>query len=547
MLKKKVKNYSKLFTLNTTNSFLGNLHINYSKTKPKVDSFYKHLSTETNEKPFKISSDSTAANSPMLEKTKLKLGHKNTLFGNILGSGSIKLKTRNKVTPPPEQISEPNTIEHSKNLTQAPAFPKVLSLNSFQIDDFSVLSFGKEKELSTTGSFFQTNTIKEKKTETLDFPVKTEIHKSLTKDFFQAKTFSHKLMKSKGKLKLQRNDSFSPSNIFLQFPKYPSSKYSSEEINAFLKSYAVNSYKGLFRNYNEDKVSIILSITKPKSVIIKEGEQWPENCSFFGIYDGHGGNKCCNFLRDNLHNYVIKNKYFPKDPEKALLYAFEKAEKDFIYKIAVKEENKSGSCALVALIINNICYFANCGDSRAIASFNGGKTIKIMTKDHKPNDPDEKKRIIESGGNVYSNKQQNDFSQLISSVNEKEIFRIVPGHLSVSRALGDIDAKFSSLGGKWGVLIPTPEITRVELDSERNKIDFIFMGCDGIYDRLTTEECAQCIWNVTKKKVIFDGVHTLSGGIVDMVMKTALKRKTSDNLTAIFLSFANFLEIFKDK
>ena len=53
------------------------------------------------------------------------------------------------------------------------------------------------------------------------------------------------------------------------------------------------------RNYNEDRVAIILNIMKPKS---KEGKvaYWPK-CSFFGIYDGHGGSACADFLRDNLH------------------------------------------------------------------------------------------------------------------------------------------------------------------------------------------------------------------------------------------------------
>lgn len=53
------------------------------------------------------------------------------------------------------------------------------------------------------------------------------------------------------------------------------------------------------RNYNEDRVAIILNIMKPKS---KEGkvDYWPK-CSFFGIYDGHGGNQCAEFLRDYLH------------------------------------------------------------------------------------------------------------------------------------------------------------------------------------------------------------------------------------------------------
>jgi len=29
-------------------------------------------------------------------------------------------------------------------------------------------------------------------------------------------------------------------------------------------------------------------------------ENWPKS-SFFGVYDGHGGSACADFLRDNLH------------------------------------------------------------------------------------------------------------------------------------------------------------------------------------------------------------------------------------------------------
>lgn len=69
MLKKKVNNYSKLFTLNNTNTSLSTFHLNYSKAKAKGDSLYK-LSTETNEKPFKLSSESTGADSPPSLKKK---------------------------------------------------------------------------------------------------------------------------------------------------------------------------------------------------------------------------------------------------------------------------------------------------------------------------------------------------------------------------------------------------------------------------------------------------------------------------------------------
>lgn len=67
--------------------------------------------------------------------------------------------------------------------------------------------------------------------------------------------------------------------------------------NGIVKAYAANTNQGIVRNYNEDRVSIILNIMKPASRV---NEEWPK-CSFFGVYDGHGGVNCADFLRDNLH------------------------------------------------------------------------------------------------------------------------------------------------------------------------------------------------------------------------------------------------------
>lgn len=58
-----------------------------------------------------------------------------------------------------------------------------------------------------------------------------------------------------------------------------------------------------FRNYNEDRVAIILNIMCPKNKKLAVNEEWP-NCSFFGVYDGHGGHSCADFLRDYLHQLV---------------------------------------------------------------------------------------------------------------------------------------------------------------------------------------------------------------------------------------------------
>ena len=63
--------------------------------------------------------------------------------------------------------------------------------------------------------------------------------------------------------------------------------------------------------------------------------------------------------------------------------------------------DRSGSCAIFALIIEDTCYIANIGDSRCVMSSQNGKKIIALTNDHKPNDEKETKRIIENGGKVY--------------------------------------------------------------------------------------------------------------------------------------------------
>ena len=308
----------------------------------------------------------------------------------------------------------------------------------------------------------------------------------------------------------------------LTFPKYPSVKYSHRSINHYIKSFAVNSYQGLIRDYNEDKVSIILTIKKPKNYI---GDNWPK-ISYLAIFDGHGGNLCSNFLRDNLHNYIIKSENFLENVEKSLRDSFEKAENDFINNIS--QNDKSGSCALVSLIIDNNLYIANCGDSRAVISLNSGKEIQLLNNIHRPNNINEKNRIINNGGSIY-----------ISN----NILRIYPGRLSVTRAFGDKNAKLTEFGGKENCLICTPEIFKVNLKG--NKVDFLIMGCDGIFEYLTNEDCVNLAWKViNEEKRNYNNFHQMNGDIVDLIIKSALKRNSSDNVTCLFVSFRSFEKKF---
>ena len=256
---------------------------------------------------------------------------------------------------------------------------------------------------------------------------------------------------------------------------YEESKTSKKKMG-LIKSYAVNTYQGIIRNYNEDRVSIIVNMNKPRGYYKKI---WPR-VSFFGIFDGHGGETCSEFLRDNLHNFIVhNNEFFPENIPEAIKLAFNKAEKNFIenYALDKKKElkDKSGSCAVILLLVDNKIYIANVGDSRCLLSMENGKKYIEVTKDHKPNSPEEMKRIKEHGGKVYQTQ-----TIIRKARNEKLIgkriigpFRVSPGGLSVSRTIGDVEAKLEKYGGNPNVVIANPDIFIYDLN--KDDIDFFII------------------------------------------------------------------------
>ena len=82
-------------------------------------------------------------------------------------------------------------------------------------------------------------------------------------------------------------------------------KFSAKQAG-IIKAYAASTKVGNVRQCNEDRVSIILNITKPGTEHVQ--------ASFFSVYDGHEGNAYADFLRDNLHQYIIREQSFPKNP-----------------------------------------------------------------------------------------------------------------------------------------------------------------------------------------------------------------------------------------
>lgn len=134
-------------------------------------------------------------------------------------------------------------------------------------------------------------------------------------------------------------------------------------------------------------------------------------------------------------------------------------------------------------------------------------------------------------------------------------YRVLPGRLSVSRTFGDIEAKFVKFGGKPGVVSAVPEISQFTIDE--NQADFIVLGCDGIFDRLTSVNVIDSAWSamqtalkqslknetngVNKKSPT---IHQISGKMADAVLKSSAIERSYDNLTIVIVAFKNLLNFY---
>ena len=185
----------------------------------------------------------------------------------------------------------------------------------------------------------------------------------------------------------------------IPYEEYPDVELSKQQIYN-ISAYAANSYNGKIKKYNEDKYQTKTAFQKNFTI---NGVTHKRIISYFGLFDGHGGDKCSIFLKKNFHEILFNLKNFPMDPIRSIGDAFKTAENQFYHEAVSngKLVDKSGSCATIALLINNILYAINLGDSRALYSRDGGNEFYQITRDHKPNDEIEKKRIEKNGGKVY--------------------------------------------------------------------------------------------------------------------------------------------------
>lgn len=367
--------------------------------------------------------------------------------------------------------------------------------------------------------------------------LKMDNSKKLIEDKFNKKKRSllENLEKSLKELKASTPNKYKNDSEFGFFPS--DEEQEEDKQPKCFTAYSARTNMGLYRDYNEDRVSIILNI------LLQITPKRTQCSSFFALFDGHAGSKCADFLKDNLHHFITSQKEYINDKKTAIKKGIFKAEEEF-WKLAHVGPvvDISGSCLLLGLFHDNVCYFANVGDSRMIACEQKGRKVIQLTTDHKPEDKVETNRIKTNGGDIFRNsklrrvvvKDPETGAERVKEVVKYGPFRVSPGGLSVSRTIGDIPSKDPKLGGAQSCVVPTPEIGQYLVTSAS---DFIVLACDGVYDVLSNQEVVTAVWQSIERCVRFMTLEEVSRIAAESVMKASFDKRSMDNITVIVILF----------
>jgi integrin-linked kinase-associated serine/threonine phosphatase 2C len=234
---------------------------------------------------------------------------------------------------------------------------------------------------------------------------------------------------------------------------------------------------------------------------------------FFGVYDGHGGSHCAEFLRDHLHAYIMQHEELLTNAEMAIKEGIARAEREFLDKCRA-EKIESGSTVALSLIINGTLYSGNVGDSEIVLN-RGGVAKLLSTKHHLGSNPSEVERVKSVGGRIYHSRVGHPkFNPQIVS-------------LAVSRAIGDAGFKLDEYtDGKASGIIADAETSAIPLQADDK---FLIIGCDGLWDVMSHQAAVTFC-----ESMLRDG--STSQQITEAIVAEALRLGSTDNVTVLFVN-----------
>jgi len=113
-------------------------------------------------------------------------------------------------------------------------------------------------------------------------------------------------------------------------------------------------------------------------------------------------------------------------------------------------------------------YCSNAGDARGVIS-EKGRAIEL-SKDHKPDLPSERSRVLAAGHFVEDGR--------------------VDGIIAISRAIGDWEYKSTQMAPDKMAVSGNPDISKTPISKDT---EFIICACDGIWDCMTSQQACDFV------------------------------------------------------
>jgi serine/threonine protein phosphatase PrpC len=238
-----------------------------------------------------------------------------------------------------------------------------------------------------------------------------------------------------------------------------------------------------------------------------------ENKSLFGVFDGHGGREVAVYCSDHYGQILsdktsvideqgieewlrrsfldvdtalrteegqtkLGNLRREKPPKKSPIIQMLAGDKNGEDKAEDMMLDSIGATSNVIYIDHEAkkIYVANAGDSRCTM---GKKNSMVeMSVDHKPECEVEIARITKAGSTITDGR--------------------VDGNLNLTRSLGDLKYKSrENLTPEEQAITANPDTLVFDLDDE---VDFIIMGCDGIWEKKSNEEMVSYVYDKLKQQ-----------------------------------------------
>ena len=234
------------------------------------------------------------------------------------------------------------------------------------------------------------------------------------------------------------------------------------------------------------------------SFLVLQNQYNLKDFNIFSVLDGHGvnGHLVSRFVTKYFTSFFKNNKKMnsnknedevfyrlKKNDSDILKRAFRHAERD-IEKNSDIDANFSGTTCVMVLQVGEKILCANVGDSRAIMVKENNVIIPLSI-DQKPDDPEERKRIEENGGEISQYEEDGEKSGPFRVWKKGEVY---PG-IAMSRSIGDFIA--TTLG-----VVPVPKFIEEKIDKDTK---FIVLASDGVWEFLSNEKVAEIVMPYYKK------------------------------------------------